>query len=183
MKKDELKQIIKEELNNFFFNKLIENYDYLEKNNFGFLQSNFLYLLREYQINLNDIYKSEKIYFPQFGDGFKFKDSRGNEHISAIQKTGTIKIGLLMYTNSNQPVISTIKRNSFQDEKILNTHVFNLIKLIDEIKFTQINFAPETNDQYFEARKRLFLNIVNQFPERVENVRTTGDNFELFLKQ
>jgi len=121
--------------------------------------------------------------FPQFGTGYVFKDSTDKEHVSAIQKTGTIKIGVLVKTTNDNPVILTRKINSTNDEKILNTHISNIIKLIDELKLIKIDFSPESSDQFYNARKRLFMNIVNQFPDKVEDVRTNGDNFEIFLKQ
>jgi len=181
MKSEELKKIIKEEINDFYLNRLIENYQSLEKDNFGFLVNGFYFLLKEYRVNLDDIYKSEKKFFPQLGNSYIFKDETGIDHISSIHVDGTIKIGRMGLTNTNKPIIITKKTKTKQDPKILNTHISNLIKIAKEQKIVKINFFPESGDSYYEARKRLFLNIINQFPDKIENVRTSGDNFEIFL--
>lgn len=177
-----IKDDILEEIINLNFDVAVNNYSTLKENYLQEFQFVGLSLLIEYNLDLSNIYESDKVNNRYF-NSYVFYDDSGVRHIINNQVgTDYIKMG----TAANQKDLKDLsinfnKRMSGSDTKLLNTHLSNMLKLIDDLNLKVISFSP-ADDNYKEVRKRLFVSLIKKFEDRIEDIISTEDTFVLKLK-
>lgn len=171
MKREDLKNLIREEILKLDIDFLLENYTYLHNEcpnewfGIGWV------LLTEYRVNLSNIYDSSKVE-DNVVIGYEFFTPEGERHLSLLQKgTDIVKIGPALAKEPSILKINFKKRTNGADDKLLSTHINNIFNIITDNKLKSISFTPE-DDKYKEVRKRLFINIINRFKDDIENVKT-----------
>lgn len=175
-----LKLLIKEEIRKYILPEFDITLDDLTINEYANLQWNYIRLMSEVKIDTSNIYKAIKMSNPAM-DGYYFYDSNNKRHVTNCQKhTHVVKIGPA--ANDKDLTIIPKKSSNIKDPKILNTHVANILKLIDDLKLKEISFTAESGDGYGNARKRLFLGLINNFIGQIERVVNNEDNFIIYLK-
>ena len=159
MNKSELRQLIKEQISDLVFEKVTSNYSLFKEEDYGFLQWHFLSLLYEYSMDLNNIYESSPIE-NVYGKGYVFFDNSGHRFGTFLQRfTNIIKIG----SAPNDRGIITQKIYTVNDPKILATHVKNI-------------------HGKGEARKKMFLNLIDLFKDDVEDIITNEKSNFITIK-
>jgi hypothetical protein len=178
MNKSELRQLIKEQISDLVFEKVTSNYSLFKEEDYGFLQWHFLSLLYEYSMDLNNIYESSPIE-NVYGKGYVFFDNSGHRFGTFLQRfTNIIKIG----SAPNDRGIITQKIYTVNDPKILATHVKNIQKLIKDNDLKYFSFNCEDADGKGEARKKMFLNLIDLFKDDVEDIITNEKSNFITIK-
>jgi hypothetical protein len=140
------------------------------------------FLLREYKVNLKNVYKDVEKHSDVYGVFYSFRDKKDNIHYTRVSKDFVVKIGPAVDNSVVNGKILTKKRNKFNDAMILNTHISNLLMYVEQYKPNHLSFVPETTDGQEEARRRLFTSLAGNFPEKIEDIKVSGDEIFLYLK-
>lgn len=174
----ELKKLIYEEIINLNFEYILNNFNQIREEYPNEYQSSGLQLLREYSLDLSNVYESTFVFNTAL-KGYEFYSADSKRQLTTLQPSGVIKIGPAATNDKNNLTINTAKQNKKFDKKLLPTHLSNIFKLIDKFKLKSISFEP-ADDNFSEARKRLFSGIVSHYRNDIEDIKTK-DNWT-FIK-
>ena len=141
-----------------------------------------LHLLHEYEINLGIVYKNVLKNEDVYGIYYSFRNKNNELYCTRITKNNYVKIGPGYIDPSNNAIIHTKKYKSFKDDKLLNTHILNLINYVKEYKPEKLFFDIETSDDHGEGRKKLFLGVAGKMYDFVKDVKVNGDEVTIYLK-
>lgn len=133
------------------------------------------FLLREYKINLNNIYKDIVKNTDVYGIFYSFRDKKNKLHYTRISKDSVVKIGPAVDNSKIDGHILTQKNRKLNDDMLLNTHIANIIKYVKEYHPKELIINVEASDNHGEGRKRLFLGIAGKLNELVKDVKVSND--------
>ena len=139
------------------------------------------FLIREYKINLNDIYKDVMKNIDVYGIFYSFRDKKNKLHYTRISKDNVVKIGPAVDNFNVDGHILTQKNRKFNDDMLLNTHIANVIKYVNEYHPKELLVNIETSDNHGEGRKRLFLGIAGKLNDLVKDVKISKDGMIVYL--
>ena len=148
----------------------------------GYLYSEGWFLLREYKINLANVYPNVVKHQDVYGVYYSFIDKNKKLHYTRISKDFVVKIGPAADNSVINGKILTQKLRRFNDDTLMNTHIYNLLEYVKEYSPSELVFTAETADGRGEARKRLLIGLAAKFPEQVKDVAVHGDEVTLYLK-
>lgn len=157
-------------------------YSELTPEQYGFLYSEGWFLLNEFEMNLSNVYSDVSKNSDVYGIYYWFRDKNDKLHYTRIAKDFLVKIGPAADNSNVNGVILSRKMKQFNDDKLMNTHIHNLLDYVKEYKPEYLYFKPETIDGHGEARKRLFIGLAGNFPEQIKDIKVDGDIVTLYFK-
>jgi hypothetical protein len=157
-------------------------YSELTQEQDGYLYSEGLFLLREFKVNLSNIYPDSVKYSDVYGVYYSFRDKNKKLHYTRISKDFVVKVGPAADDSVVNGKIVMQKLRRFNDDTLMNTHIYNLLEYVKEYSPPELVFTAETADGRGEARKRLFIGLAAKFPDKVKDVVVHGDEVILYLK-